>query len=95
MCLAVPARLVERDERLGRAIADLHGTRVPISTALVPEAQIGDWVISSLDREQSVLFTRVRGAGLNTAALSTAMARRRRAQQQEYTGQDLLELRRA
>ena len=82
-------------ETLYRLIAQLDemGPRDEAYDEVV--AQIGDWVISSLDREQSVLFTRVRGAGLNTAALSKAMARRRRAQQQEYTGQDLLELRRA
>lgn len=43
MCLAVPAQLVKRDE--GTAIADLHGNRVEVSTALVPDAKVGDWVL--------------------------------------------------
>jgi len=43
MCLAVPARIISRhgDE----AVVDLHGNRVNISTLLVPEAVIGDWVL--------------------------------------------------
>jgi len=43
MCLAVPALLVECDGE--EAVADLHGNRVPISTALVPDASKGDWVL--------------------------------------------------
>jgi len=44
MCLAVPARLdLCNDDQT--AIADLHGSRVEISTALVPEALPGDWVL--------------------------------------------------
>jgi len=45
MCLAVPARLIECDRAVNRAIADLHGNRVRISTALVPKAIEGDWVL--------------------------------------------------
>jgi hydrogenase expression/formation protein HypC len=45
MCLAVPARLVECDPRIARAVADLHGNRVAISTALTPDAGVGDWVL--------------------------------------------------
>ncbi|GMV45931.1 MAG: hypothetical protein AMXMBFR66_13290 [Pseudomonadota bacterium] len=44
MCLAIPARLVERrgdDE----ALVDLAGVRKSVSLALVPEARIGDYVI--------------------------------------------------
>jgi hydrogenase expression/formation protein HypC len=44
MCLAVPARVVERlagDE----ALVDLAGVRKAVSLALVPEAQVGDHVI--------------------------------------------------
>ena len=44
MCLAVPARLIECDAQ-GEALADLQGNRVRISTALVPDAQVGDWVL--------------------------------------------------
>jgi hydrogenase expression/formation protein HypC len=43
MCLAVPAKLVELRE--SRAVADLHGNRVEISTALLPDAVVGDWVL--------------------------------------------------
>jgi hypothetical protein len=57
--------------------------------------QLSDCVVPSFDQEQAVLFTRVRGAGVDTAALGRAMARRRRAQQQTFTEQDLLEQRRA
>jgi hydrogenase expression/formation protein HypC len=43
MCLAVPAKVIERtgDE----AVADLHGNRVRINTMLTPEANVGDWVL--------------------------------------------------
>ena len=43
MCLAVPARLVEC--KGSSAVADLHGNRVAISTLLLPECKIGDWVL--------------------------------------------------
>jgi hydrogenase expression/formation protein HypC len=43
MCLAVPAMLVECDGE--SAVADLHGNRVRISTALLPTAKVGDWVL--------------------------------------------------
>ena len=44
MCLAVPAKLVEC-ESAARAVADLHGNRVEVSTSLVPDARPGDWVL--------------------------------------------------
>lgn len=43
MCLAVPAEIVERQG--DTAVADMHGNRVTVSTALVPEAGVGDWVL--------------------------------------------------
>lgn len=43
MCLAVPAKLLECDG--SEATADLCGNRLRISTALVPEARKGDWVL--------------------------------------------------
>jgi hydrogenase expression/formation protein HypC len=43
MCLAVPAQLVRCDS--STAVADLHGNRVHVSTALIPDARIGDWVL--------------------------------------------------
>ncbi len=44
MCLALPARVVEM-LGLDHAIVDLGGVRKRISTALVPEARVGDYVI--------------------------------------------------
>jgi hydrogenase expression/formation protein HypC len=44
MCLAVPARIIEKQSD-GRAIAALHGNRVPVSTAMTPDARVGDWVL--------------------------------------------------
>jgi len=44
MCLAIPALLLEL--RAGdQALVDLGGIRKSISIALVPEAQVGDYVI--------------------------------------------------
>ena len=43
MCLAVPAKLIELDGQQG--IADLHGNYVPVTTLLVPEAHVGDWIL--------------------------------------------------
>lgn len=43
MCLAVPARVVSIDGL--DATVDLGGVRKAISIALVPEAQLGDYVI--------------------------------------------------
>ena len=43
MCLAIPAKLIEQHGDEG--IADLHGNRVPVATLLVPEANVGDWVL--------------------------------------------------
>ncbi|MDP3289430.1 MAG: HypC/HybG/HupF family hydrogenase formation chaperone [Methyloversatilis sp.] len=44
MCLAIPAMLVElrADER---AVVNLGGIRKDVSIELVPEAQVGDYVI--------------------------------------------------
>ena len=43
MCLAVPAKLVELEGEQG--VADMHGNRVEVSTTLVPEAELGDWIL--------------------------------------------------
>jgi hydrogenase expression/formation protein HypC len=43
MCLAVPARLTSCTAQ--EAQADLQGTRIRVSTVLVPEAKVGDWVL--------------------------------------------------
>jgi hydrogenase expression/formation protein HypC len=44
MCLALPARVVER-VGTDQAIIDLGGVRKRISIALVPQACVGDYVI--------------------------------------------------
>ncbi len=44
MCLAIPALLVEKREH-DQAVVDLGGIRKPVSVALVPEANVGDYVI--------------------------------------------------
>lgn len=44
MCLAIPARVVERRGDAD-AVVDLAGVRKTISLALVPDAQVGDYVI--------------------------------------------------
>ncbi len=44
MCLAIPARVIERLDG-ENAVVDLGGIRKPISIALVPTAQVGDYVI--------------------------------------------------
>ena len=43
MCLAVPAKVIQLSGE--RAVADLHGNHVTISTMLTPNAQLGDWVL--------------------------------------------------
>lgn len=43
MCLAIPAKLV--DVEGANATADLHGNRIAISTLLVPDVVVGDWVL--------------------------------------------------
>jgi hydrogenase expression/formation protein HypC len=43
MCLAVPAKLVTCEG--SNAVADLHGSRVEVSTLLVPGVKQGDWVL--------------------------------------------------
>ena len=43
MCLAVPARIVEREDML--ATVDVGGVQRQVSMLLLPEAQIGDYVL--------------------------------------------------
>lgn len=43
MCLAVPAKLVKLNDYEG--IADLHGNQVPVNTQLVPDSEVGDWIL--------------------------------------------------
>ena len=59
MCLAIPALVVEILEQ-EQAIVDMGGVRKPISTALLDEVAVGDYVIvhvgfalSRLDPEEA------------------------------------------
>jgi len=46
MCLAIPAQIVEVvDAEAGFANAEISGVRRTVSTALCPEADVGDWVL--------------------------------------------------
>lgn len=56
MCLAVPARVVERcGDALG--VVDLEGLRREISLELTPEATVGDYVIVHVGYALAVLDT--------------------------------------
>jgi hydrogenase expression/formation protein HypC len=44
MCLGIPAQIVSLGES-GSATAEVSGVRREVSTALVPEARPGDWVL--------------------------------------------------
>lgn len=50
MCLAIPGKLIEIEDdeaavggRLG--LVDFHGSQVKVSLAMVPEAQLGSWLL--------------------------------------------------
>lgn len=43
MCLAVPMKLVERQETLG--VAEIDGVRREVSLMLQPEAKVGDYLL--------------------------------------------------
>ncbi len=43
MCLAIPAKLIELKGDQG--VVDLHATRLPVNTLLIPEAKVGDWLL--------------------------------------------------
>ena len=46
MCLGIPAQIVELDhEGTGLAKVEISGVRRSVSTALCPEAGVGDWVL--------------------------------------------------
>jgi hydrogenase expression/formation protein HypC len=61
MCLAIPAQIVEPvDAQTGLATAEISGVRRAVSTALCPEAVVGDWVLihvgfalSQVDEEEA------------------------------------------
>jgi len=54
MCLAIPALLVEKRPN-DQALVDLGGIRKPVSIALVPEANVGDYVIVHVGHAIGVL----------------------------------------
>jgi hydrogenase expression/formation protein HypC len=43
MCLAVPGKIVTKEEAVG--VVDVRGNRLRAGLALVPEAEVGDWVL--------------------------------------------------
>ncbi len=43
MCLAVPGKIADRTGDVG--VLDVRGNRVRAGLALVPEAEVGDWVL--------------------------------------------------
>lgn len=43
MCLAVPGRIVTKEETIG--VVDVRGNRLRAGLVLVPEAEVGDWVL--------------------------------------------------
>ncbi|RMH57239.1 MAG: HypC/HybG/HupF family hydrogenase formation chaperone [Candidatus Hydrogenedentota bacterium] len=43
MCLAVPARVIERKN--GMALVELQGVKRRASLRMVPEARVGDWIL--------------------------------------------------
>jgi hydrogenase expression/formation protein HypC len=45
MCLAIPARIVSVEESDATAIVSLEGIKKKISTALIEDAAIGDYVL--------------------------------------------------
>ena len=74
MCLAVPARVLERSDA-ELATIDAGGVRMRVSLALVPEAAVGDYVIvhagfaiSRLDPDEArctlALFAQIENAGM-------------------------------
>lgn len=45
MCLALPAKVIEKNENDQTGVVDLHGNRYPVNLVLVPEAELGSWVL--------------------------------------------------
>ncbi len=44
MCLAIPSRIISKDEMM--AVVDSHGTRLKVSLLLLPEeVEVGDYVL--------------------------------------------------
>ena len=45
MCLAVPARIISLDASTGMAVVNLSGIHKEVSTVLIDDAAIGDYVL--------------------------------------------------
>ena len=43
MCLAIPGQIVTKDDGMG--VVDIRGNRMRAGLVLVPEADVGDWVL--------------------------------------------------
>jgi hydrogenase expression/formation protein HypC len=43
MCLAIPGQIVTKDDGMG--VVDIRGNRMRAGLLLVPEADVGDWVL--------------------------------------------------
>jgi hydrogenase expression/formation protein HypC len=43
MCLAVPGKIVTKEDAVG--VVDIRGNRLRAGLVLVPEAGVGDWVL--------------------------------------------------
>lgn len=43
MCLAVPGQIIEQSGT--ESVVDFGGNRLTVSTIMVPEATVGDWVL--------------------------------------------------
>ena len=43
MCLAVPGKIVTKEEAVG--VVDVRGNRLRAGLVLVPEAEVGEWVL--------------------------------------------------
>ena len=43
MCLAIPGKIVTKDDGMGTV--DIRGNRIRAGLLLVPEADVGDWVL--------------------------------------------------
>lgn len=64
MCLAIPMKLMERDEVSG--VVELRGVRRTVSLMLLPEAKVGDhllihagYAIVSVDEEEAAETIRI------------------------------------
>ena len=81
MCLAIPARIVERLDG-DAARVDLGGVRKEISLALVDDAEVGDYVIvhvgyalSKLDPEEAArTLALFEASGLDLHAIANGAA---------------------